>query len=162
MYPMTIGGSAILHVLAAHPKIVAVFGIAAAVAMLTTPLGHGDYLGKRKYAAAIERAVSSNPSASPVALRQAEERATALSQMSSDHLLQVLRETLQACGDRCVDETSGPITSDPERLKTVLFLHELDPRFSGDIGKTAKVTVARPDTKGSHTNRPGEPVGPQR
>src|SRR5262249_17283603 len=150
-----------LHVLAAHPKVVAVFGIAAAVAMLTTPLGHGDYLGERKHAAAIERAVSSNPAASPVALRQAEERATSLSQVPGDRLAQALRETLEACGDRCVDETNGLIASDPEYLKTVLFLHELDPRFSGEVGKTAKVTVARRDTKDSHANRQGQPVGPQ-
>jgi hypothetical protein len=161
MYPMTIGGSAILHLLAAHPRVVAVFGIAAAVAMLTTPLGRGEYPGERKYAAAIERAVSSNPAASPVALRRADERATMLSQMSSDRLRQVLRETLHACGDRCVDETNGPIASDPERLKTILFLHELDPRLSGDTGKTATVTVARRETKGSHANRPGQPIGPQ-
>src|SRR5262249_11526873 len=126
----------------------------------TTPLGHGDYLGERKYAAAIEHAVSSNPAASLVALRQAEERATALSQMPSDRLTQVLRETLEACGDRCIDQTNGPIASDPEHLKTVLFLHELDPRFSSEIGKIVE-GHRRPGNEGAHANRPGQPVGPQ-
>jgi hypothetical protein len=159
MYPITIGGSAILHVLAAHPKIVAVFGIAGAVAMLTTPLGQGDYLGERRYAAAIEQAVASRPAASPEALRQAEERAAELNRISGDQLQQVLRETLKACGDRCVDETNGPIASDPEGLKTVLLLHELDPRFSGNAPKSAPVAVARGEGVRSHSDPPGSHVG---
>jgi hypothetical protein len=33
--------------------------------------------------------------------------------VSGDRLPEVLHEALQACGDRCVDETSGPIASEP-------------------------------------------------
>ena len=57
MYIQMFGGSALLHLLAAHPKVVALFGIAATATMLMTPLGPGGYIGSGGHLDRIEAAV---------------------------------------------------------------------------------------------------------
>ena len=129
MYPTAIGGSAILHVLAAYPRLIAVFGIAATVSMLTTPLGTGDYAGVRGYAAAVERRIAGQTAASIEAFEQAQARAEALARLPQRRVYDLVHETLQACGNRCVEEGGTPLSADPESLKAILLLHELDPEL---------------------------------
>ena len=55
MYFNVFGGSALLHLLAGHPRIVAAFGIAGTVAILVSPLGPGKHPGSEAYAQAIDQ-----------------------------------------------------------------------------------------------------------
>jgi hypothetical protein len=130
MYPTAIGGSALLHVLAAHPKLIAVLGIAATVGMLHTPLGTGDYAGVRGYAAALERRISGQNADSTEVLDQARARAEALARLPQSRVDDLVHETLHACGARCLENGGLPLTADPESVKAILLLHELDPELA--------------------------------
>jgi len=57
MYFNMFGGSALLHLLAGHPRVIAAFGIAATVTMLVTPLGPGKQVGSEGYASAVDRTI---------------------------------------------------------------------------------------------------------
>ena len=127
MYTQMFGGSALLHLLAAHPKVVALFGIAATATMLVTPLGPGRFAGSGSHLARIEAAVG--PQADVTEVRQAAaERAAArlLAGQNTTEIAAVVKLTLDRCGAGCTDINTERIVSDPELLRRVLVLHELD------------------------------------
>ena len=73
MYLSAFGGSGLLHLLAAHPRVAAVFGIAATVSMLASPLGSGRFAGTADHLEKIERSVNDTGLA-PVARQARAER----------------------------------------------------------------------------------------
>jgi len=127
VYIQMFGGSALLHLLAAHPKVVALFGIAATATMLLTPLGPGRYIGSGSHLARIEAAV--RPQAAITEARQAAaERAAArlLARQNQTEIAGAVTLTLERCGAGCTDISTARIISNPELLRRVLVLHELD------------------------------------
>ena len=126
MYIQMFGGSALLHLLAAHPKVVALFGIAATATMLLTPLGPGRYIGSGSHLARIEAAV--RPQAAITEARQAaaERAARLLARQNQTEIAAAVTLTLERCGAGCTDISTARIISNPELLRRVLVLHELD------------------------------------
>jgi hypothetical protein len=127
MYTQMFGGSALLHLLAAHPRVVALFGIAATAAALISPLGPGRYAGTESHLERIEAAV--RPQAELTEARAAAaERAAArlLASQNAEEIAAAVTNTLERCGAGCTDISTDRIVSDPSLLRRVLVLHELD------------------------------------
>src|SRR5215204_1187243 len=57
MYVPTFGGSGLLHLLAAHPRVVAIFGVAMTVGALNAPHAPGRLVGTASHIEQIESAV---------------------------------------------------------------------------------------------------------
>jgi len=127
MYFQTFGGSALLHLLAAHPKVVALFGIGATVAMLISPNGPGRDIGTGTHLARIEAAVGSQTAVTD-ARQFAAERAAAgiLERQERGEIAAAIAHTLAVCGAGCTDISTARIASDAILLRRVLVLYELD------------------------------------
>jgi hypothetical protein len=139
MYFQTFGGSALLHLLAAHPRVVALFGIAATVGLLVSPNGPGRHIGTAAHLARIDAAV--RPQAEVTEARQAAaERAAAgiIERQERAEISAAIAYTLKACGAGCTDISTSRIVSDALLLQRVLVLYELD--------KAARMQVAGQNT----------------
>ena len=127
MYFHTFGGSALLHVLAAHPRVVALFGIVATVGLLISPNGPGRDLGTSSHLVRIEAAVSSQIAVTD-ARQIAAERAAAgmIERGERGEITAAIAHTLDLCGAGCTDISTARIVSDAILLRRVLVLYELD------------------------------------
>jgi hypothetical protein len=132
MYLQTYGGSALLHVLAAHPKIVAAFGIAATVAMLIAPHGPGRYVGTATHLARLESALAGQTQISEMRQQKAEQAAWAMLEADREHdIVAAIEYTLRRCGSGCTDLSTRRVARDPVLLRRVLVLYELDRAATG-------------------------------
>lgn len=127
MYLHTFGGSALLHLLAAHPKVVGAFGIAAVVAMLIAPHGPGRYVGTATHLSRLEEALA-DPRPASQSRQLAAERAAArmMEAGGSGEIARAVEHTLRRCGSGCTDLSTARVTGDPVLLRRVLVLYELD------------------------------------
>jgi hypothetical protein len=131
------GGSALLHLIAAHPKVVALFGIAATVSLLMAPHGPGRYLGTDTHLRRIEAAVRPQAGTSEARERFAEGSALRmLARRNRDEIATVVRQTLRRCGPGCTDISTEDVTADDVLLHRVLVLYFLDQEARG-IGARA-------------------------
>ena len=113
------GGSSLLHLLARHPKVVAVFGLAGTIAMLThAAFGPQIVGGTTGYAQALEGAIA-NRGAGVVLVSSPSTSAPA-------ETLAIVTETLQVCGKACGDLTPAAVMQDPVLLRDVLVIHAAD------------------------------------
>jgi len=127
MYLQTFGGSALLHLLAAHPKVVGAFGIAAVVAMLITPQGPGRYVGTATHLARLEAAIATEGSVSEPRQLAAERGAARLLERGErGEIRAAIEHTLRRCGNGCTDLSTARVARDPILLRRVLVLYELD------------------------------------
>ena len=126
MYFNTFGGSALLHLLAGHPRVIAAFGIAATVAMLVSPLGPGKHLGSDGYVSAIDRTVPSGQGLDSALLEEARGAADQLEQMPKDVVHEAVQGALSACGAACVDLTPSVVEHDPRLRRDALLLYAID------------------------------------
>ena len=127
MYTQMFGGSALLHLIAAHPRIVALFGIAATAAALMAPIGPGRFIGSEGHLERIEAAI--RPQAGVTEIRRAAaERDTArmLGRGEAGEIEIAVKRALDRCGAGCTDISTAPIVSDPVLLRRVLVLYHLD------------------------------------
>jgi hypothetical protein len=127
MYLQVLGGSALLHLLAAHPRVVAVFGLGLTAAMLAGPLGPGRHVGTAGHLTRIEAAI--RPQLEITEAREAAARQSAariLARKEPGEIPAIVAETLRRCGSGCTDISTERITSDAVLLRDVLVLHELD------------------------------------
>jgi hypothetical protein len=137
MYFNMFGGSALLHLLAGHPRIVAAFGIAATVAMFISPLGPGKHAGSEAYAQAIDKTLPARPGLDSADLAQARAAADQLAQMPKDVVHEAVRDTLTACGLACAELTPAVVEGDPKLLHDALLIYQIDAirhlRQSGEV-----------------------------
>jgi hypothetical protein len=127
MYFQAYGGSALLHLLAAHPKIVAVFGITATVAMLIAPHGPGRYVGTARHLARLESALGAQSQVTAARQHQAERAAALMLELERNtEIVAAIEYTLRRCGSGCTDLSTARVARDPVLLRRVLILHELD------------------------------------
>ena len=125
--PTFFGGSALLHLIVAHPKVVALFGITATVSLLMAPHGPGRYLGTNAHLRRIEAAVRPQATTSGARERFAERAAIQmLTRSDRAEIATAVRETLSRCGPGCTDISTGDITDDDVLLRRVLVLYYLD------------------------------------
>ena len=126
MYFNMFGGSALLHLLAGHPRVVAAFGIAGTIAMLLSPLGPGKHAGSEAYIQALDRAISSRAALDDAALIQARRAAEQMSQMPKGVVHEAVRQALSACGGHCAELTPAIVENDPKLLADALLIYQLD------------------------------------
>jgi hypothetical protein len=127
MYLTTFGGSGLLHLLAVHPRVAAVFGIAATVSMLASPLGSGRFAGTADRLEKIERSVNDTGLAAVARQARAEREAKVLLEEGDKEAIDAaVASVLRRCGRGCTDLSTATIARDPELLRGVLILHGLD------------------------------------
>jgi len=126
MYFNMFGGSALLHLLAGHPRVVAAFGIAATVAMLVTPLGPGKQAGSEAYMTAIDRTIPSEQALDSALLEAAKGAADQLARMPKDVVHEAVRGALSECGAACVELTPAIVERDPKLLHDALLIYAID------------------------------------
>ena len=124
MYFGFFGGSALLHLLAAHPKVVAVLGIATTVALLVTPLGPQRHLGAGQEIDRLEQKVSSIADEDPGAAEEANAAARRMTGRPSLEVEAIVRSVLQECGDGCAELTPAIVMKDEALLHSALVVAE--------------------------------------
>jgi hypothetical protein len=143
MYFQILGGSALLHLLIGHPRLVALLGIVATVALTSAPLGPGRYAGTGEYLDRIDAAMTPGLE-STIEMQERALRAASdmLEHERTDEIEAAVDYTLRKCGHRCVDLTTPIIVDNLDLLKGVLILYELDKlatesRAAGDAATPA-------------------------
>jgi hypothetical protein len=126
MYFNFLGGSALLHLLAAHPKVVAAFGIVASVSLLATPLGPQNYFGTGRYIRAVEQTLKTHEVIGDAAVAQAAVETRRLANESSPDIEAAIRRVLQDCGRGCADLTPAIVMNDKELRRAALSLSVLN------------------------------------
>jgi len=122
-----VGGAALFHLLAAHPRVVALFGIAATVTILVAPEGTGRFVGSSAHLERVEAAIRPQAAVSGARQAAAEQRTTEmLERREVVEIASAVDYALQMCGAGCNDITTSSITSDAKLLRRVLVLYELD------------------------------------
>jgi hypothetical protein len=140
MYFNTFGGSALLHLLMGYPKLILIFGLAGTVAMTATPHGPGRYAGTGSYMAQLDAAYKPRL-AEAAAEQQARQAATdMLERFDSNEIRAAVEHTLQQCGPGCTDLATPIVINDPDLLRRVLVLYQLD--RAATTARSASVTSA--------------------
>lgn len=126
MYLNTYGGSALLHLLVGYPKLILLFGLAGTIAMTTAPHGPGRYAGIGAYMAQLDAAFK--PRLADAADEQnARRRAIEMLEHSDgDEIDNAVAHTLRQCGPGCTDLATPIVIDNPELLRHVLVLYQLD------------------------------------
>ena len=144
MYLNTYGGSALLHLLIGYPKLILALGLAGAVAMTAAPHGPGRYIGTGGYMAHLDAAFKPRL-ADAAAEQQARQRAgDMLERFDEAEISEAVAHTLQRCGPGCTDLATPIVIGDPELLRQVLLLYQLDRVGSGV--RTAATGLDAPTT----------------
>ena len=146
MYLNTLGGSALLHLLIGYPRLVLIFGIAGIVATTSTPHGPGRYAGTGAYFAQLDAAFK--PSLAQAAAQQrAQDAATGmLERFEAGEIRAAVEHTLQQCGPGCTDMATPIVIDDPDLLRRVLVLYQLD-----QAATRARAADPRGNAEASHT-----------
>ena len=126
MYLNTFGGSALLHLLIGYPRLILMFGIAGTVAMTATPHGPGRYAGTGAYMAQLDAAIK--PRLIDAATeQQARLRGTdMLERFEGTEIRAAVAHMLEQCGSGCTDLATPIVIDQPELLRHVLVLYQLD------------------------------------
>ena len=126
MYLNTYGGSALLHLLIGYPRLVLMFGLAGTVTMTMSPLGPGRYAGTGAYMAQLDAAYKPRL-ADAAAEQSARQRAALMLERLDDaEIREAVAFTLRQCGPGCTDLATPIVIEDPELLRQVLVLYQLD------------------------------------
>lgn len=127
MYLNVFGGSALLHLLLGYPRLILALGIAGAVAAANAPQGPGRQIGTAHYVAQLDATIGSRVVDSAAAEQTARQSVTALLENYDPATIEdAVADTLRACGSGCTDLSTPIVIRDPELLRRVLLLHELD------------------------------------
>ena len=127
MYLNVFGGSALLHLLLGYPRLILALGIAGTVAATTTPHGPGREIGTAQYLARLDATIGQSVANHDAAERAARQSVTKLLEAyDPDTIENAVTETLRACGPGCTDLSTPIVIRDPELLRRVLLIHELD------------------------------------
>lgn len=140
MYLNTFGGSGLLHILAAHPRVVAVLGIVGTVSMLVSPNGPGAYRGTARYAQALDASIA--PRITDSVMQEATRDTDRLLASSPEALAGIVAQTLQVCGPQCDDVTPAQILANPALLRKVVLLHQLNQQVAARNGAAATTVTA--------------------
>src|SRR5215216_1788240 len=117
-----LGGSALLHLLAAYPRVVAAFGIAGTVAFLITSMGPQGYMGVGGHIRALDRSVVSSNAVNATVLDTAAVEARRMAEMPRDQIRPIVASVLQECGRGCGDLTPALVMDNPTLLQEALYV----------------------------------------
>lgn len=131
MYFGFLGGSALLHLLAAHPKVLAMLGIAATVSMLSTSLGPRNYFGAGRQMTRIEQRLAPSQFVDDAAVEGLALSARRLATMPVAEIEPMVRQVLRQCGNRCGSLTPAIVMKDAALLQSALTVSEGERRSAG-------------------------------
>jgi hypothetical protein len=138
MYVPTFGGSGLLHLLAAHPRVVAIFGVAMTVGALNAPHAPGRLVGTASHIERIESAIRPQVAVAEERQTAAEEAAVRLLEQNDRAQIEsAVRRILRVCGTGCTDISTDRVINDRALLLEVLMLSELD-----KLARTPRTDVA--------------------
>ena len=139
MYLPTLGGSGLLHLLVAHPRVVAIFGVAATIGALIAPHAPGQLVGTAQpYRTHRVRDPSAGRRRRGTRKRRPKRRPCGCSQQNDRAQIEsAVRRMLRACGSGCTDISTERVISDRALLLEVLMLSELD-----KLARTPRTDVA--------------------
>ena len=146
MYFPIFAGSALLHLLAAHPRIVALFGIAGTVSLLFAPHGPGNYRGTAAYLERLDVQVGETaPIASEYRTRAERAVDAMLENGRPEEIESAVDRALRACGPGCTDLSTPLVLGDKDLLRRVLVISDLDRRVEAARGiVTASAPAVNP------------------
>lgn len=124
---MLFGGSSLLHLLAGHPRVVAVFGLGALMTtLLQSPFGQPNLPGTAGYVKYLDQVARIEETVDPAVIERARAAARALAQASPNRIAEIVEGTLQTCGSGCVGVNTAAVLKNPSLLGDVLFVHALN------------------------------------
>src|SRR5262249_14188476 len=123
MYFNFFGGSALLHLLAGHPKVVATLGIATTIGLLATGVGPRNVMGAGQQLRTLERSIAQSLGAEDITQAKI---AASLSAIPRHAVERDVRHALTQCGTGCSDLTLAIVMRDETLLKDALFVAALD------------------------------------
>jgi hypothetical protein len=144
MYFTSFGGSTLLHVLAGHPRLIAVLGIASAVTVLSSPLGPGAHLGTNAYASRVERAYAAKAGISESAYRSVEQSVDRLMTTQDPNLAKMIAAALDKCGTNCSDLGVAAVMANRTLERDVLMIYALDRLTTAAGTPVARATPPQP------------------
>jgi hypothetical protein len=145
MYFPVFVGSALLHLLAAYPRVVALFGIAGTVALLIAPHGPGSYRGTAAYLDRLDAQISETaPIASEYRTRADRAVAAMLEAGRPEEIEAAVEHALSTCGSGCSDLSTPLVMRNQELLRRVLVLSDLDRRVEAARVATAPAAAVNP------------------
>lgn len=142
MYFGFLGGSALLHLLAAHPKVVAVLGIATTVAMLVTPLGPQNYFGSGQQMRRLDQQVGATQLVDDAVIADLRGGAQQRLTRPTEELAPTVRQVLHACGAGCAPLTPAIVLQDATLLESALLVAELE-RHATDTQPLSRDRIAQ-------------------
>ena len=129
MYFPIFTGSGLLHLLAAHPRIGALFGIAGTVSLLVSPHGPGNYRGTASYLERLDAQIAETaPIATEYRTRAERVAETLIATGRPEDIETAVDRALRACGAGCTDLSTPIVVANKELLQRVLVLADLDRR----------------------------------
>ena len=126
MYLNTFGGSALLHLLMGYPRLILFFGIAGTVAMTATPHGPGRYVGTGAYMARLDAAYKPRLADAAVEQQARMGAIDMLERANAEEIQTAVQHTLEHCVPGCTDLATSIVMREPELLRRVLVLYQLD------------------------------------
>jgi hypothetical protein len=144
------GGSSLIHLLASHPRAVAVFGLGALVStLLQSPFGTPDVIGVAGYVKQLDQVARQQELVDPQVVFQARATAGVLAGLPKSRLNAIVEETLRECGVACISVQTSAVLNNQEMLADVLLLHTLT-QANGQRAATRVKSGAAPPTGSRH------------
>ena len=137
MYFNMFGGSALLHLLAGYPRVIAAFGIVATVGLLLSPLGAGQHNGTGAYLQVLDRRVQSYPG-DAATLARGKRTTEELAHGNPQARHEAVEHVLKACGADCAKLTPSIVERDQTLLNDALLLFALD----GEMHRSSSIGTA--------------------
>lgn len=124
---MLFGGSSFIHLLASHPRVVALVGISAlATSLLQSPFGIPN-VGATGQVVRLEQSPNAQGTALGTSVERASQSAKSNAKGASPaRLAAIIGQTLKDCGRGCADVSRDAVLSNPALLNDVLMLHALE------------------------------------
>jgi len=124
---MFFGGSALIHLLASHPRIVAFFGVSALVGtLLQSPFGTPEVMGTAGYVQQLEQVARQHHAIDPEIVAHAHKTARVLAQLPTSRLTEIVGDTLRECGAGCNRVHMTEVFKNRELLTDLLLLYTLN------------------------------------
>ena len=142
---MLFGGSSFIHLLASHPRVVALFGMGALVStLLVSPLGTPNLPGTAGHLDKMDQLVRAHETETVETVAVAERAARRVAQQASPaRLAEIVDTTMIRCGKACIGIDRSEVMSNSALLHDVLLLHSLEEarqaRIAGRITRVGDI-----------------------
>ena len=137
------GGSSLIHLLASHPRVVALFGMGALIgSLLQSPFGTPDVIGTAGYVKQLDELARQQNAVDPEIVVQARARARQMEELPRNRVREIVGATLRECGSACISVQTSAVLEDRELLADVLLLHTLNQANAQTRDRRARAAAA--------------------